>query len=151
MVTEEIKNNMDNGIYTPEESALLNKTLDLRVQMIDAIFKEGVPKHGGTIRVMNEVMSAIDTAINNKANARLKATETKNQSEIKEQVAELIRQQANRVARHARENIEEEVVITEDEIASLGGVPEFVPGEASMEYKPIDVDDVMGEEFGNGQ
>lgn len=151
MVTETIKTNMDNGIYTPEETALLEKTLELRVQMIDAIFKEGVPKHGGTIRVMNEVMSAIDTAINNKANARLKATDTKNQSEIKEQVAELLRQQSKRISQHTRENIEDEVVLTEEEVASLGGVPEFVPGEASLEYKPVELDDVMGEEFGNGQ
>ena len=127
----------DNGIYTEEEQKYLDMTLDLRVKMIEETFKEGVPKHGGTIRVMNEVMSAIDTAVNNKAMARLKATDTKNQTEIKEQVAEMIRQQAS-------------LRITDAQLASLGGMPTFVPGETSKDHQIIDTVEIMGEEFLNG-
>ena len=142
--------NQDTGLYTAEEQAYLDKTLKLRMQMIDATFKEGVPKHGGTIRVMNEVMSAIDTAINNKAMARLKQTDTKNQNEIKEQVAEMLRQQSRKLQENKRANVEEEIEITPEQIASLGGVPTFVPGETEIENKTIEAADILGEELING-
>ena len=140
----------DNGIYTEEEQKYLDMTLNLRVKMIEETFKEGVPKHGGTIRVMNEVMSAIDTAVNNKAMARLKATDTKNQTEIKEQVAEMIRQQASLRMANKRPDVEEEVIITDAQLASLGGMPTFVPGETSKDHQIIDTVEIMGEEFLNG-
>lgn len=142
--------NQDTGLYTAEEQAYLDKTLKLRMQMIDETFKEGVPKHGGTIRVMNEVMSAIDTAINNKAMARLKQTDTKNQNEIKEQVAEMLRQQSRKLQENKRANVEEEIEITPEQIASLGGVPTFVPGETEIENKIIEAADILGEELING-
>lgn len=142
--------NQDTGLYTPEEQAYLDKTLKLRMLIIDETFKEGVPKHGGTIRVMNEVMSAIDTAINNKAMARLKQTDTKNQNEIKEQVAEMLRQQSRKLQENKRANVEEEIEITPEQIASLGGVPTFVPGETEIENKTIEAADILGEELING-
>lgn len=142
--------NQDTGLYTAEEQAYLDKTLKLRMLIIDETFKEGVPKHGGTIRVMNEVMSAIDTAINNKAMARLKQTDTKNQNEIKEQVAEMLRQQSRKLQENKRANVEEEIEITPEQIASLGGVPTFVPGETEIENKTIEAADILGEELING-
>lgn len=142
--------NQDSGLYTAEEEAYLDKTLKLRMLIIDETFKEGVPKHGGTIRVMNEVMSAIDTAINNKAMARLKQTDTKNQNEIKEQVAEMLRQQSRKLQENKRANVEEEIEITPEQIASLGGVPTFVPGETEIENKTIEAADILGEELING-
>lgn len=142
--------NQDNGLYTAEEEAYLDKTLKLRMLIIDETFKEGVPKHGGTIRVMNEVMSAIDTAINNKAMARLKQTDTKNQNEIKEQVAEMLRQQSRKLQENKRANVEEEIEITPEQIASLGGVPTFVPGETEIENKTIEAADILGEDLING-
>ena len=142
--------NQDTGLYTAEEQAYLDKTLKLRMLIIDETFKEGVPKHGGTIRVMNEVMSAIDTAINNKAMARLKQTDTKNQNEIKEQVAEMLRQQSRKLQENKRANVEEEIEITPEQIASLGGVPTFVPGETEIENKTIEAADILGEDLING-
>ncbi len=132
---------MSNGIYTEEEQQLLDKSISYRLRMVEEQFKDGTPTRTNEIRVVNEVLNSIDTAISNAANTRLKQSEVENQGKIKETVAEILKQQAEKRKLQIDRPIDVEVVL--DDVTLVK--PDFVPDETSTEHKEIELKDIMGE------
>lgn len=124
------------AIYTQEEQERLNRSLSLREQMVTEIFKDGVPTHTGTVRVVNELLNSIDSQIHNNANTRLKETEVNTGKETKDLIVQIMKNINNRMINTPkRENIES-VELLETEIIEK---PEFVVGEDSG-YEEIKID-----------
>jgi len=46
----------NNSIYSEEEIEILEKTKKIRLGIMDALTKDGIPTHIGTVRVLNEVL-----------------------------------------------------------------------------------------------
>jgi hypothetical protein len=133
--------NSNNSIYTEEELALLNKSKSMRVQMVDAVFKEsgGAPTHGGTIRVVNEVLTSLDKTVNDAAQARLKHQETQNQGEILDTVAAVFKAVASQKSSHRAEDVILEVTTKE--------VPDdIVPGETEIHPDQLMIEDFIQRE-----
>lgn len=132
---------MSNGIYTEEEQQLLDKSISYRLRMVEEQFKDGTPTRTNEIRVVNEVLNSIDTAISNAANTRLKQSEVENQGKIKETVAEILKQQAERRKLQTARPIDVEVTLNDVDLVK----PDFVVDETSTEHKEIELKDIMGE------
>lgn len=135
----------DVGIYTPEEQELLNKTLDYRLRMMSEVFKEGTPRRPGDIRVANEVLNSIDSAVDKAANTRLKQSAVKNDADVKATVVGILKAQAERRAQQAKRSADTEVIL-EDTLDIER--PVFVPGEDSFEQPTLSMEEIMGEEDG---
>lgn len=135
----------DVGIYTPEEQELLNKTLDYRLRMMSEVFKEGTPRRPGDIRVANEVLNSIDSAVDKAANTRLKQSAVKNDADVKATVVGILKAQAERRAQQAKRSADTEVIL-EDTLDIER--PVFVPGEDSFEQPTLTMEEIMGEEDG---
>lgn len=135
----------DVGIYTPEEQELLNKTLDYRLRMMSEVFKEGTPRRPGDIRVANEVLNSIDSAVDKAANTRLKQSAVKNDADVKATVVGILKAQAERRALQAKRDANAEVVL--DDTLDIER-PVFVPGEDSFEQPTLTMEEIMGEEDG---
>ena len=135
----------DTGIYTPEEQELLNKTLDYRLRMMSEVFKEGTPRRPGDIRVANEGLNSIDSAVDKAANTRLKQSAVKNDADVKATVVGILKAQAERRAQQAKRTVSVDVAL--DEIPEIER-PVFVPGEDSFEQPTLTMEEIMGEEDG---
>jgi len=135
----------NNSIYTEVEQELLDRTLNYRLSIMGEIFKEGAPKRAGDIRVANEVLNSIDTAIDKAANTRLKQTAVKNEAEVKATIAAILREQANKRAQQALRGTETKDVQLQDDDVNLSR-PEFVPGEISLEQPELTMEAILGEE-----
>jgi len=135
----------DVGIYTPEEQELLNKTLDYRLRMMSEVFKEGTPRRPGDIRVANEVLNSIDSAVDKAANTRLKQSAVKNDADVKATVVGILKAQAERRALQAKRDANTEVIL--DDALDIER-PVFVPGEDSFEQPTLTMEEIMGEEDG---
>lgn len=135
----------DVGIYTPEEQELLNKTLDYRLRMMSEVFKEGTPRRPGDIRVANEVLNSIDSAVDKAANTRLKQSAVKNDADVKATVVGILKAQAERRALQAKRDVNTEVIL--DDTLDIER-PVFVPGEDSFEQPTLTMEEIMGEEDG---
>ena len=135
----------DVGIYTPEEQELLNKTLDYRLRMMSEVFKEGTPRRPGDIRVANEVLNSIDSAVDKAANTRLKQSAVKNDADVKATVVGILKAQAERRALQAKRDANTEVILADTLDIER---PVFVPGEDSFEQPTLTMEEIMGEEDG---
>lgn len=124
------------AIYNQEELDTLNKSLNYRKVIVEEIFKDGVPTHNGTARVVNELLNSIDAQIHNNASMRLKETEMANGKEMQETIIQLMKEQNKKMIQTpTRESISEVIINPEDVIET----PTFVPGEDSA-YEELNAD-----------
>jgi len=114
----------NNSIYTEEELAILGKVKDLRLNIMDAMTKDGIPYKSGDIRVLNEVMTGAESMVVNSANTRLKREDTDNNGAAVELVAEMLMS--------ARRN---KLKYTEE-----GSLPSVKPGLENIETVPGEAD-----------
>lgn len=77
--------------FTPEEIALLSKSVTLRDQLISQIAEGGVPTDRRDQRLLLEALTQQDASINAMANTRLKSKEVDENGAFKEAVVELFR------------------------------------------------------------
>lgn len=68
----------DEAFLSAHDKATLDKSIALRMQMVDDLFKDGSPKDNRDRRMANELLTAVDASIHKKAESRLKFTDTKN-------------------------------------------------------------------------
>lgn len=137
-------NNNNNDIYTEEERELLNRTLNYRLAMVTEVFKDGAPKRTGDIRVANEVLNSIDSAIDKAATTRLKQTAVKNDADMRATVIGIFKAQAERRSQQAVRKPEENQLAETPELVR----PTFVPGEDSFEQPALTMEEIMGENDG---
>jgi len=128
---------MDNSsIYGTDEQRILDKTMDVREQMVDNFIRGGVPEKTNEIRVINEVLNSMDAQVMSKVSNRLKTDESKNDSEILSMVKNILLSSSTEL-----ENMEAleapiiEQTLTEDDI---------VLGEDSIELTELDLNTIKG-------
>ena len=81
----------NNTIFSEEEQALLEKSKNLRVTLVDNLIKNADPKdrnYGSTARVANELLTSLDKQITDSATIRVKHQDVQNN----EATADLVRQ-----------------------------------------------------------
>lgn len=67
----------DNNVYTQEEQDILNLTQNKRLSIVSEMTKE-IPTKVGEVRVVNELLNSIDSAVQEAAKTRIKAKEAQN-------------------------------------------------------------------------
>lgn len=136
---EEKQNN--NGIYTIKEQGILDFVMNKRLEMVEANFKNGVPESTGEQRVTNEILSAIDNSVHTAAANRLKHEADQNDAAIKQRMAALLVEKANRRAKQADRPADAVIEVSDSSIEK----PNFVPGELDIDSPAITYDDIMGD------
>jgi len=132
-----MEGNINNSsIYTEEEMELLEKSKKVRIGMVDNILEANKNKitHGGTARVVNEILTSLDTSINNSATARLKHSENTNKEAILDMVSEII---INDHKLRSKSKVEGVIPDIPTEYSSV----ELVPGELELEPEPLELKD----------
>ena len=126
----------DNFIL-PEEDRILNKTLSIRERIVDKMTENGIPYKTSEIRVLNEVLNAMDSQIFGKIDRRQKQEDNNNNEKYLEMIRAIVLETEKMQNEIKTEAIEEPVVdieLSDDEI---------VPGEDKIEYEELDPKDFM--------
>jgi len=126
----------NSSIYGTDEQRILDKTMDVREQMVDNFIKGGVPEKTNEIRVINEVLNSMDAQVMSKVSNRLKTDESKNDSEILSMVKNILLSSSSELEN--MEALEAPVIdqtLTEDDI---------VLGEDSIELTELDLNTIKG-------
>ena len=124
---------MDNsvGIYTEEESSRLTKYTNFRDQMINVMFKGGVPENNKDIRLANELLMAGEKSIHDTAANRTKHQDNMNKEAILETVAEALKAVAT-------SQLVNNVVNITPEVSDQFIPNDIVEGETSINPEPLD-------------
>jgi hypothetical protein len=119
-----------NSIFTQEEQETLDKIKKIRLEIMDSMTSGGVPDKVGEIRVLNEVLSAVDKMTADSAAIRIKQDVAANNGAIVDTVVELLKQsRANR-----QKYIESGIA---PEISSELQYVTVVDGEADINPEPL--------------
>jgi len=127
----------DEEIFLPEESRLINKSLKIREQIVDKILEDGIPTDNRKIRVINELLSAMDNLVLGKADRRLKKQENEDNGQLTEIVKTFLLERAKHKGSENR-RVNKEVIL--DDSYQLEDIK---PGEDSFEYVEITMEDIM--------
>jgi len=128
----------DVELFQPEEYRLLNKTVQIREQIVDHMLKDGIPYKTSEIRVLNELLNSIDNNILGKVDKRLKFKENENNNDMKEIVKAIMLESEKRKQEAKSTGLVE--TLPEDYV-----LEEVVPGEDSFEYEEITLEEIRGE------
>ena len=135
---EELKDE-NQGVYTAKEKELLELVTTRRIQMIEANFKTGAPESTGEQRVTNEILTALANDVHTAAANRLKHEADQNDAAIKQRMAALLTEKANRRAKQADRPADAVIEVADD----LIGKPDFVPGELEIDAPAVTYDEIM--------
>ena len=122
------------SIYTEEEQKLLDKTKSVRMTFVDDIVKTSNPNnrdYASKARVANELMTSVDTSINNAANTRLKHQDSADNEIILTSVAETLKAISVKNAEGATANL-----IVPDTVKKI----EVKEGETTINPGQLEVD-----------
>lgn len=133
----------NNSIYTKDEQEIIDKTVKLRMQMVDKAFEDGTPSRGSDIRVINEVLNSLDNVVDKKATSRLKRESNKTDSDMKQRVVGIFKELSIQRANTASRPVPEDDVVIDDDMFQK---PEFVPGETTDGHDPIEYEDIVKDE-----
>ena len=129
----------NNSIYTHNELVVMEKTKNIRLNIIDSMVKDGVPSKVGEIRVLNELLAAAESNVQTSANNRLKYQDTQNKEATLDTISEMfkiMRSKTNNI-QHTDRVIElEDVYIPSD----------IVDGELEIVYESLDLADYVGKD-----
>ena len=89
---EEIQGNT--GAYNQEELDTLEKAKRIRMGIVDAMVKDGIPDNTREIRLLNEVLMSMESSIHTGVANRIKYVDGQNTANIQATVAETLRQAA---------------------------------------------------------
>jgi len=70
-----------NSVYTEDELIILEKSKNIKIQLVDNLIKHSDPKdasYKSVARVTNEILSSLDKFINDTANTRVKHQDSEN-------------------------------------------------------------------------
>ena len=121
---------MEAQLYTEEESALLNKTKNIRIRIVDHMVKDGPPERVGDIRVLNEMLSSLESSTHTAVSNRLKHKDTGNTEAMLDLVAETLKQAGNQPV-----NKRVSKVTIPDNIIDV----DLVPGETDINPTSLDI------------
>lgn len=126
------------GIYTEEESDRLSKYTNLRDQMINVMFKGGVPENNKDIRLANELLMAGEKSIHDAASNRTKHQDNMNREAILETVAETLKLVATK-------QLTTVSVDKNTEIPDQFVPKDIVEGETAINPEPLDPTEFLEE------
>ena len=130
------------GVYTAKEKELLELVTSKRIQMIEANFKTGAPESTGEQRVTNEILTALANDVHTAAANRLKHEADQNDAAIKQRIAAILVEKANRRAKQADRPADAVIEVKDDAISK----PNFVPGELEIDPVVVTYDEIMKDE-----
>lgn len=124
-------------IFLPNEYRILEKTLEIREKIVDKLLEEGIPTKSRDIRVLNEVLNAMDANVLGRVDRRLKREENDNQEEFNKIAVEIILNWNKMKQERVTEPIEVPELDRE--------LPDdmVVPDEDSLEYKELTMEDII--------
>lgn len=128
------------GLFTETEHNDLELAANIRRKIALDMTKDGMPKHTGEIRVLNEVLNSLEGQRFNMANTRLKKQENSNKEAMAENVAAMLLE----IARTKKEN----QLKAPTTIVALPSdyVPvDIVPGETTIYSDQLDIKDFIKE------
>ena len=134
----EIMNTPDTELFLPEEMRILNKTLRIREEVVDELVKDGVPTNSRDIRVLNEVLNAMDANVLGRVDRRLKKQEEENNGRVTEMVKELL----INLSKEDTVNVSteyKEIELNDDTVIDL------VPGEDKIGYEEISIEEIRSQ------
>lgn len=134
--------NKSTGIYTVKEQGILDFVMNKRLEMVEANFKNGAPESTGEQRVTNEILTALSNDIHTAAANRLKDESIKSDAEIKQHMAALLKEKANRRAKQADRPVDAKIETSDSPIEK----PNFVPGELEIDPVVVTYEEIMGDE-----
>jgi len=126
-----------NNFMLPEEERILSKTLDIRERIVDKMTEEGIPSKTSEIRVLNEVLNAMDSQILGKIDRRQKQEDNNNNEKYLEMIRTIVVETEKLQQNLDTQPLEEPVIdveLKDDEI---------VPGEDKIEYEELNPEDFM--------
>jgi len=126
------------NVFMPEEMRVLDKTLEIREKIVDKMIEDGIPYKTSEIRVLNEVLNAMDSNVMGRTDRRLKMKENDNNENILEMMREVLI------------NVEKKkstVTVEQRQIELTEGLrpDEIVLGEDQIEFQEISLEDLEGE------
>jgi len=125
-------------LLNEDENKIIQKTRELRVQMIDEFINEkGVPTSTRDMRVLNEVMNSLDAQVLGLVDRKLKQEENKTNNDIKDKVIEAIK-----IIQTSHSQESNKQVDLSDKFVPV----DIVPGETKIEYEQIELDDIIKDE-----
>lgn len=116
------------NVYTEEELEIINKSKNIRLQIVDAMTKDRVPTDSREVRVINEVLTSLDKTVHDTANTRIKHQDSANKEAILDMVAETLKQTAKRRKEIDPSTLVREVPTEYLEIDTVPGETEIQPG-----------------------
>ncbi len=133
----EIINTPDTELFLPEEMRILNKTLSIREKIVDELTKDGVPVNSRDIRVLNEVLNAMDANVLGRVDRRLKKQEDDNNNNVTAMVKELL------INLSKKEPVDVSNEYKQIEVSDEIPI-EVVPGEDKIGYEEISLEEIRG-------
>jgi len=120
-----------------EEERILNKTLSIREKIVDKMTEDGIPVKTSEIRVLNEVLNAMDSQVFGRIEKRQKQEDNNNNEKYLEMIRAIVLETEKLQSEVKTETIEEPIIDIElsDE--------DIVPGEDKIEYEELDPNDFM--------
>lgn len=134
-------NKVNNGVYQHDEREILDKIKFIRVGIMDALTKDGVPTNSRDIRILNEVMSAAESSVHTEVANRIKYTDAQTASQTKELIADVFKEVAL-AQKAAAANRKNEQIVSNDTLKE----DDVVPGEMEINPGSLDVRDFFNNE-----
>ena len=134
----EALNTPDAELYLPEEYRLINKTVNIRERIVDEMIRDGLPYKTNEIRVINELLNAIDSNVLGRVDRRLKHSENEGEKDMRDLVKAIILE-GDKIKREIKpielnQTLPDEYVLDNPQ-----------QGEDKIEYEEITLDDIRGE------
>lgn len=124
------------SVFLPEETRVLDKTLQLREDIIDNFIKNGLPDKTNEIRVLNELMNSMDSQVLSKVDKRLKVKEDSNNEVAINVIKELLKKNDSK---------REALPVNKDLYIDIElDISEVVFGEDKIEYEELSLTDLKG-------
>jgi len=143
----EIKDTGLASMFEKDEEEILEFTKKVRKDIVENyIDKKGLPTKDRDILAINNVLDSLDKAVVNKAELRLKQEEVNAENDIKEKIASIYKE-IESILFIKKNETNLNVSNTKRKIPEIDYEPDdIVEGELDMGYKPISMEEVIGEE-----
>ena len=143
----EIKDTGLANMFEKDEEEILEFTKKVRKDIVENyIDKKGLPTKDRDILAINNVLDSLDKAVVNKAELRLKQEEVNAENDIKEKIASIYKE-IESILFIKKNETNLNVSNTKRKIPEIDYEPDdIVEGELDMGYKPISMEEVIGEE-----
>ena len=134
-----MSNTEQDGFFNSEENRILDKTMQLREDILDSMTADGIPEKTNEIRVIKEVIESMDKKVMDSANLRAKVNKDKSDTKMSELVIQTLKNRAK--YRHDTVPAERILELEESYIPD-----DVVEGEMEMGPAELDANDYIYKE-----